>query len=95
MKKYWKLSALTVWAGLVAWFVVNALYGGGINTAGGLGPDGVQDYGTMYWEKLPQSTGTLDEQVSSKWDHVQMNVFICNDGTMMGRADFRRGTKGR
>jgi len=72
-----------------------ASWAGGINTGGGLCPDGVQEYGAMYWERLPTSPGILNEQVSSKWDHVDMNVFICNDGSVMGRADFRPGTKGR
>ncbi len=82
--------------GAVIMLVVYGLsVGGGINTAGGLCPDGVQDYGTRYWKTLPTSDGMVDEGVSDKWDHVQMNLFICNDGSVMGRADFRPGKKGR
>ena len=88
-------TRVAVAVGLSLLILGAASWAGGLNTAGGLCPDGVQDHGEIFWEKLPDSTGIFDEQVSSKWDHVQMNVFICNDGTMMGRADFRRGTKGR
>ncbi len=68
---------------------------GGANTAGGLCPDGVQDYGTRYWKTLPASDGMVDENVSDKWDHVEMNLFICNNGDVKGRADFRRGKNDR
>ena len=72
---------------------------GGINTAGGMCPDGIQEgedwSSTSNWTRLPQSEGMLGEQVSEKWDRVEMTVYMCNDGTMMGRAHPRRGTKGR
>ena len=83
-------------------FYISVAFAGGINTAGGMCPDGVQEgdegggwSSTSNWTRLPQSEGMVGEQVSLKWDRVEMTVYMCNDGTMMGRAHPRRGTKGR
>lgn len=84
---------------LLATFGPPGAEAGGINTAGGLCPDGIQEgegwTSTSKWERLPMSEGLRDEQVSDKFHYVEMTVYMCNDGSLMGRAEFRPGKKGR
>ena len=92
------LGCFVLWACGVTFM----LFAGGFNTAGGLCPDGVQggDEGggwttTSKWKRLPMSEGLRDEQVSDKYHYVEMTVYMCNDGTLMGRGEFRPGKRGR
>ncbi len=99
---FWPEALIGICVLVLIFAAADRLTAGGFNTAGGLCPDGVQggDEGggwttTSKWKRLPMSEGLRDEQVSDKYHFVEMTVYMCNDGTLMGRGEFRPGKKGR